>query len=129
MTQRDTSVDSILDLGAAWPLASTSFELADRAYQTWLVSTQRIQNEAFEFLSGRVEKALATARELGSCTNPADYLFVQAKYAESAVADWLAESQKLADLIGEIAQESTDGNANSKPHAKRSGNGHGRGTH
>ena len=124
MTQRDRSIESTSDLGTPWTFAVPSFQLAETAYQSWLASTERIQSEALEFLSGRMEKVLETARELGSCTNPADYLVVQAKYAEGAMADWLAESQKLAELMTELAQESTNGTAKRKTHASRSTNGH-----
>jgi hypothetical protein len=124
MTQRDKSVDSTSDVATAWALAAPSFELAERAYHNWLASSERIQSETLGFLSGRFEKLLATARELGSCTNPGDYLVVQAKYAEGALSDWLAESQKMADLFGEIAQnQASDAVEHGRESARRS-NGH-----
>jgi hypothetical protein len=125
MTQRERTVEPASDLGTPWALADTSFEFAERAYLAWFSSTERIQTEALGFLSGRLEKAVATARELGNCKNPADYFVVQAKYAEEAVADYLAESQKMADLVGEIAQSSAA--PSGRGHGRksgRSGNGH-----
>ena len=122
MTQRDKSI-SDSDLGMPWALAGTSFQFAEQAYLSWLASTERIQSEAMGFLSERIEKVLATARELGNCTNPADYFALQAKYAEGALADWVAESQKMVDLVGEIAQASTEPSAARKSHARRSANG------
>jgi hypothetical protein len=124
MAQRDKSVDSPSDLGTPWALTGTSFEFAEQAYSNWLANTERIQSEAFEFLNARIEKVLATARELGSCTNPADYFALQAKYAQGALADWFAEGQKIADLVGEIAQSPTEHGAKRKSHARRSANGH-----
>jgi len=124
MTQRDRSTEPTSDLATPWALAAPSFELAERAYHNWLASTERIQSETLGFLSGRIEKILATARELGSCTNPGDYLVVQAKYAENALSDWLAESQKMADLFGEIAQtQASDSVEHGRKSARRS-NGH-----
>jgi hypothetical protein len=125
MTQRDKTVEPASELGTSWALAGPSFELAERAYLNWLASTERIQTEALGFLNGRLEKVVATARELGNCKNPADYFVLQAKYAEEAVADYLAESQKMADLVGEIAQSSAA--PSSRGHGRksgRSGNGH-----
>ena len=127
MTQRDKSIDSPSDLGAPWALTGPSFELAEQAYLGWLANTERIQSEALGFLNERIEKVLATARALGDCKNPADYFAVQAKYAEGAIADWFAEGQKMANLVGEIAQTSTTPSSRGghARKASRSGNGHG----
>src|SRR4051812_9409798 len=126
MTQRDSSANNGSEIGTPWILSGTSFELAEQAYVTWLASTERIQNEALGFLSQRFEKALTTARELGNCWNPADYFVVQAKYAEDALTDWWTESQRLAGLVGEIAQVSAAVAGVVEPRSKRSArNGNG----
>lgn len=88
--------------------------LPGQAYVAWLETTGRLQSEAVEFLNDRFEKVATTARDLGHCKNPAEYFELQTRYAEGALADWLGESRKMIELVGEIAQEAA------APHADRS---------
>jgi phasin protein len=94
------------DMSALWDMNGMSFELAEKAYRTWMTNAGRMQTEAIDFLNERLEKSLAVARELGNCKTPAEFFEVQAKYADGALADWFAESQKMAQLLGDIAKES-----------------------
>jgi hypothetical protein len=82
-----------------------SYELAEKTYRAWLAGAGRIQNEALGFLNDRLEKGLETARELGNCRTPNEYFEVQAKYTDREVTDWIAESQKMIELFGEVARK------------------------
>jgi len=88
-----------------WDMNGMSYELAEKAYRAWLAGAGRIQNEALGFLNGRLEKGLVTARELGNCRTATEYFEVQAKYTEHAVTDWIAESQKMIELFGDVARK------------------------
>jgi hypothetical protein len=50
------------------------------------------------------------------CTNPTEALTLQAEFANKMAADYLAEGQKMVELMGAIAKEATSspasGNAN-----------------
>jgi hypothetical protein len=96
-----------MDLRVLWDMNGTSFELAERAYRAWLAGAGRIQNEAIGFLNGRFEKNLETARQLSNCKTASDYFEVQAKYADVAMSDYIAQSQKLVQLFGELTKETT----------------------
>ncbi len=96
-----------MDMRVLWDTSGTSFELAEKAYRAWLTGAGRIQNETLGFLNGRFEKGLEIARELSNCKTATEYLEVQAKYADSAMSDWLEEGQKMVQLLGEFAKETT----------------------
>src|SRR6266498_3763690 len=103
--RHDSAHETPTDSRVLWDINGMSFELAEKAYRAWLASAGRIQNEALGFLNGRFEKGLAVARELTNCKTATDYLEVQAKYADSEMADWLTEGQKMAQLFGEVAKD------------------------
>jgi hypothetical protein len=105
MTKRhDSAHPTAADMRVLWDMNGMSFELAEKAYRAWLAGAGRIQNEALGFFNGRLEKGLETARELSNCRTPNEYFQVQAKYTDEVVAEWLAESQKMIELFGEIAR-------------------------
>jgi len=106
MTKRhDSAHPTATDVGVLWDMNGMSFELAEKAYRAWLAGAGRIQHEALGFLNGRLEKGLETARELSNCRTPTEYFEVQAKYTDAVVTDWLAESQKMIELFGEVARK------------------------
>jgi hypothetical protein len=109
MTKRHEATGDIpMDVRALWGMNNgSSLEFAEKAYRAWLNGAGRIQNETIGFLNGRIEKNLAAARELTSCKTATEYFDVQAKYADAAVSDWIAQSQKMAQLLNELTIETT----------------------
>ncbi len=103
--RHDSAHPTATDMRVLWDMNGVSYEIAEKAYRAWLAGAGRIQNEALGFLNGRLEKGLETARELGNCRTPTEYFEVQAKFTDDAVTDWLAESQKMFELFGEVARK------------------------
>jgi hypothetical protein len=106
MTKRQESANGAPDLSMLWDMNGASFELAEKAYRTWLAGAGRIQNETVDFFNDRLEKGLATARELSACKTATEYFEVQAKFTERAMSDWLAQGEKMVELLGELTRES-----------------------
>ena len=53
----------------------------------------------------RFTKELEAAAQLARCTNPTEMFAVQAEFANKLAADYFAEGQKMAELMGEMAKE------------------------
>ena len=94
-----------INIGALFDMSGSQFDLAEKAYRTWMESAGRLQNETLGFLNERFEKNLAVARELNACKTPTEYFEVQARYADRAMADWVAQGQKIVHLMNEITSQ------------------------
>jgi hypothetical protein len=82
-----------------------SLEAVTRSYQAWFSQANRMRDEAVRFTQDRFTKELEAAVQLVRCTNPTDALTVQAEFASTMAADYLAEGQKMVELMGEIVKE------------------------
>jgi Phasin protein len=74
-------------------------DYAERALRAWLDGAQVMQAEAAEFVSARAGKDMAALSEWSQCKTPTDALEMQARYAGEAIADYLAESQRMWTLM------------------------------
>jgi len=83
-----------------------AIEVAMETYSAWLNRARRVPDEAFRFAKVRLAKDLQAAARLALSRNPAEALALQAQIVSSLAADYLAESQTILELIGQLRQES-----------------------
>lgn len=76
-----------------------TLDFAERAMRAWFEGAQSLQAEATEFVSARAGKDMAALSEWTHCTTPTDALEMQARYASEALADYVAETQRLWGLM------------------------------
>ena len=94
------------DVRMLWDINGKSLDYAETAYRAWLDAAGEIQTEAVGFLNSRFAKDSAAIARLGQCQTPADVLDAQAEYAQSALADFMSESQRIATCLGNAAKKS-----------------------
>ena len=104
--KHDTHAQAATPMGVFTMLGMQAppFDVAEKAYRAWLDGAQLMQAEATEFVNARAGKDMAALSELARCTTPTDALEMQARYAGEALADYLAESQKMWTLMAAAAQ-------------------------
>ena len=98
---------------AMWNIDSQSIEAVTKACAAWFGQAKRMQDETLRFAQDRFEQELAAAVQLTKCRTANEALALQAKFANKMAEDYLAEGQRIADLMGEMAQEIS---ASPKPH-------------
>ncbi len=97
MQRHRKAVGSILpNAEVMWGMEPPSIDAVSKTYTTWF-------NEAWRFAQDRFTKDLQAATQLARCTNPTEALAVEAEFASKMAADYLAEGQKIVELIGELA--------------------------
>lgn len=102
---------------AMWSIDPQSLEAVTKACAAWFGQAKKMQDETLRFAQDRFKEELAAAMQLTKCTTPNEALAVQAKFANKMAEDYLAEGQRIADLIGEMAQEiSASANPNRSHH-------------
>jgi hypothetical protein len=84
-------------------------DFAERAMRAWLDGAQVMQTEATEFVSARAGKDVAALSEWSQCKTPTDALEMQARYAGEALADYLAEGQRMWTLVTTAGQRAAEG--------------------
>lgn len=94
------------DARMLWDANGKSLNYAERAYRAWLDAAGEIQSETFGFLNSRFAKDSAAIARLGQCQTPAELINAQTEYAQSALADFMSESQKIAACLGNAAKKS-----------------------
>ncbi len=82
-----------------WSMAPMSFEVMTKTYSAWLSQANRLRDEALRFAQDQFTKELEAAAQLACCTTPTAALAVEAEFASKMAADYLAESQKMVDLL------------------------------
>lgn len=90
---------------AMWNIDPQTIEAVTKACAAWFDQAKRMQDETLRFAQDRFEKELAAAVQLTKCTTPNEALAVQAKFANKMAEDYLAEGQRIAGMMGEMAQE------------------------
>lgn len=83
-------------------------EFAERAMRAWLDSAQVMQAEVTQFVSARAGKDVAALSEWSQCRTAADALEMQARYPGEALADYLAEGQRMWTLMAAAGQRGTE---------------------
>jgi hypothetical protein len=99
-----------------WNIDPQSIEAVAKAYAAWFGQAKRVQDETMRFAQERFKKELAVAVELTRCTNPNEALTVQAKFANKTAEDYLAEGQRIAELMSEMAKEISSPKSNRAHH-------------
>ena len=93
-------MDRLPDDGVQAP----TLDSAERAYRAWLDGAQAMQAEATEFVNARAGKDMAALSEWTRCATPTDALEMQARYASEALADYVAGSQRMWQLMAAAGQ-------------------------
>ena len=90
---------------AMWNMDPQSFEAVTNTYRAWFTQANRMRDETIRFVQERFTKELEATVQLAGCTNPSEAFAVQAEFANKMAADYLAEGQKIVELMGEMAKE------------------------
>jgi hypothetical protein len=85
-------------------MTTHSIEAVAETYSSWLNRASQVPHEAFRFAKFRFAKDLQAAAQLAMCRNPAEALALQAHIVSDLAADYLAESQKIAELVAQLGQ-------------------------
>src|SRR5207249_3050409 len=110
MPRHSKTVGSILPNAEA--MSSTeppSIDAVTKTYTAWFNQASRLRDEALRFAQDRFTKDLEAATQLARCTNPTEAFAVEAEFASKMAADYLAEGQKIVELMGELATEISSG--------------------
>lgn len=105
MQRQSKAVDpAVPSLEAMWNLDSRSIETVMTAYRAWFSQANRMRDETMRFAHERFTKELDAVGQLARCLNPNEALVVQTEFAKTMVEAYLLESQKLVELIGDMAK-------------------------
>jgi hypothetical protein len=99
-----------------WGMDPQSIDAVTKACNAWFSQANRVRDEAVRFAQDRFAKELEAAVQLARCTNPTEAFTLQAEFASKMAADYLAEGQKMVELMGEIAKEATSSPTTNKAH-------------
>ena len=102
--RKSTDAVSVHD-AAFWTMSRSSTDLVTQAYAAWLDRANKVNNEAFRFAHDRLAKDLEAATHLVRCSEPNEALTFQMEFANKMAADYLAEGQKMLELISQLATE------------------------
>ena len=83
------------------------FDLAERACRAWLDGAKVMQTEAAEFVNARAGKDIAALAEWTRCKTTTEAVEMQTRYANEALADYVAGSQRMWQLMAASAQPPT----------------------
>ena len=70
-----------------------------------MAQANKLNNEAFRYAHDRLAKDLEAAAHLVRCSEPNEALTLQMEFANRMAADYLAEGQKMLELVGKLAKE------------------------
>jgi hypothetical protein len=80
-------------------------EANQRAFAHWFHGMTVLSQEITQFTQGRLQEDIAAWSMLASCTNPADVLDCQRRFAQRATAVFTEEVAKLSQMMMSLAQE------------------------
>jgi hypothetical protein len=83
-------------IGAALP--DGSGQAMAVAAESWFAAMAECQREMIGFVSMRLEKDGATAREMMACKSPADISTIQSRWIEDTMRDYNDEMNKLMTI-------------------------------
>ncbi len=101
---KPTKISRTADIPMAWGMPGPAFADAEKLYRAWLDGAQRMQGEAVAFLNDRVGKDMAMLSECARCATAAEALEVQTRYGTDAWADYVAEGQRMFELLNGAAR-------------------------
>jgi hypothetical protein len=99
-----------------WNMDPQSMEAVTKPYRAWFRQANRMRDETMRFAQERFTKEIEAAVQLARCTNPSEAFALQAKFANEMAADYFAEGQKIAELMGEMAKEISSSPESDKAH-------------
>ena len=105
MAQRNRTANNPNTGAALLSAQLPPIDLATQGYSAWLEQTNRVRDEALRFAQERFAKGLEAVVQLAECRDPATAFAVQAEFASKAAADYLAEGQKMIELMSYLAQD------------------------
>jgi hypothetical protein len=97
------------DAQLMWNMDLPSIEAVTKTYTAWFDKASRLRDEVMRFAQDRFTKDLEAATQLARCTNPSEALALEAEVATKIAADYLAEGQRIVELMGELAKEVSAG--------------------
>jgi len=107
---------TIPNVETMWNMDPQSIEAVTKTYRAWFSQANRMRDETIRFAQERFSKELEAAAQLARCTDPSEVFAVQAEFANKMAADYFAESQKIVELIGEMAKEISSSPTSGKAH-------------
>jgi hypothetical protein len=106
MATHSKSTDAIPVRDAAiWSMSPSSTDLVTKAYRAWLDQANKVNDEAFRFAHDRLAKVLEAAAHLVRCSEPNEAFTLQIEFASKMAEDYLAEGQKMLELVSQLAKE------------------------
>lgn len=105
MATHSKSTDAIPVRDAAIWSMSPSTDLVAKAYTSWLNQANKVNHEAFRFAHQRLAKDLEAAAHLVHCSEPNEAFTLQMEFASKMAVDYLAEGQKILELVSQLAKE------------------------
>jgi len=93
------------DVRALWKMTGTPMDQADTAFRGWLDGATRMQTEAAAFWNDRLGKDVEVLGALSKCTNPGDAFEIEMCYARDAMADYVTESQRMMQMMSDVARQ------------------------
>ena len=88
------------DVRALWGIDGAMPVYGGDAYRTWFDGMTKWQAEAGAFWNQRLRKDVAALTMLGQCRDPAQAMEAQMRFARDAMADYMAEGERMMRLFG-----------------------------
>jgi hypothetical protein len=92
-------------IGMLFDVEQNSLDAATRMYTSLFGNVVRAQTEMFRFLSARFAKDASMLEQFTACKSPSDVAQLQLKLGSDAVADYLAETQRLIGMFEKASGE------------------------
>ncbi len=103
MATQSNSLDGSQVDGATLLSMPASMGSVSGDYAAWLDQATKVRDRAFRFLQDRFIKDVGEAAEFVGCIDP-NALALQMEYATKLTADYLAESERMFELMSRLAQ-------------------------
>jgi hypothetical protein len=94
------------DVLALWDVNHEVFDVYGRANRAWVDGIARAGAQTAAFWNSQLERGVSALAAIGRCTDPGEAFAIEARYAGDAMAQCMAEGQRLLQLMVEIANES-----------------------
>lgn len=95
---KTSDMSARLRAGAGTAFTEGSGQALASATESWFAAVTECQREMIGFVSMRLEKDGATAREMMACKNPADASAIQSRWIEETMRDYNNEMNKLMTI-------------------------------
>lgn len=87
------------DVRALWGMDGAGAAYGGDAYRVWFDGVTMMQAEAGAFWTQRLQKDVAALTMLGQCRDPAQAMDAQMRFAREAMADYVAEGERMMQLF------------------------------